>query len=457
MRLMIPICTWACLANSAGRAQQLVPNPGFEEVTACPTFASMLNHAAPWFNPTQGTPELYHACAGSGTYAGVPANYSGGYQLPRTGGGFAGLYTFRADLPEFREYIEVPLTEPLVAGRCYAFSMYVNMPNEFALACDAIGVHFSEGPLVAGNGTVLPVSAHIEHPAGVMITDSVGWTAVNGAYTAVGGEDHLTIGNFRPDAGTGWLMFHPGAWYPAQAYLLVDDVSLLPVEDQLDLGPDTTVCGPFVLDATVPGMDGVLWNDGLTMPIRTVEATAVYAVEVTVGQCVLRDTIEVEVIPEPVLDLGPDVALCAGMTVVLNATSDALSTVVWEVGGTGPSLSVDSPGVYRATAVNACGSAFESVVVVAGDCLPDLYIPNAFTPDGDGINDLFAPVFDRRTWRVVYTIHDRWGRLSFEAKQGEPWDGSDLPGGVYVLHLSATPFRADLHGREVLQHITLVH
>ncbi|MBK6777504.1 MAG: hypothetical protein IPG74_17245 [Flavobacteriales bacterium] len=194
------------------RTQNLVPNPSFETVTSCPTFASMLNLAAPWYNPTQGTPELYHGCAPNGDFAGVPLNYSGGFQYARTGVGFAGIYTFRVGVPQMREYIEVPLLQPLVAGSCYTFSMYVNMPNEFELACDGIGAHFSVGPVSSNSPFVLALTPQIDHPLGVLITDTLGWTEVSGTYTAGGGETHLTIGNFRNDANTTWAMFNPGVW-----------------------------------------------------------------------------------------------------------------------------------------------------------------------------------------------------------------------------------------------------
>ncbi len=449
---------WACFAIGAGHAQQLVPNPGFEEVTSCPTFASMLGHAAPWFNPTVGTPELYHACAGSGTYAGVPANMSGGYQQPRSGQGFAGIYTYRTDLADFREYIEVPLLAPLEAGRCYSFSMFVNMPNEFELACDAVGAYFSTGPITATNASVLPVAAAIEHPAGALITDTVGWTEVAGNYTAIGGEDHLVIGNFRTDAATNILLFHPGTWYLGQAYLLVDDVSLLPVENSLDLGPDAAICegASHQLDATVPGMSGVLWNDGLATPVRTVTAAGTYSVEVSVGNCVLRDTVVVDVQSLPSIELGEDRELCEGMSIALLAITDPASTVHWDNGATGHLLEVAAPGVYRATSVNGCGSATDSVRITRGDCPEDIFLPNAFTPNGDGINDWYEPVYDRRLWRVEYRIYDRWGRLCQEATDGRPWDAAGWPQGIYQVSVQATALRKGVQDRVLLGHVALL-
>ena len=438
-------------------AQQLVPNPSFESVSTCPTFASMLGNAAPWFNPTAGTPELYHGCAGSGTFAGVPMNYSGGFQYARTGQAFAGIYTYRTGIAQMREYISVPLLAPMEAGRCYAFTMFVNMPDDFELACDAVGVHFSNGPIGSNTPTILPLEAHIEHSAGLIITDTVGWTEVSGTYTATGGEDHLTIGNFRPDAQTNVITLNPGVWYTGQAYLLVDDVSLMPLEDLIDLGPDTAICGngTYMFDASVPGSVGVLWNDGSTSAVRAITTSGVYAVEVDMGGCILRDTVSVELRPLPFLDLGPDQTLCGGSIHSLIASIDAESELLWDDGSNGTMRTIEIGGTYSATATNACGEVRDEVTVIFEDCPDGIYLPNAFTPDGDGINDLFLPVYDERVWRISYWIFDRWGQEIFRS-EGDPWQPADIPSGIYMVRLQAGSILDRSKHRRILGHVALI-
>ncbi|TXI75850.1 MAG: hypothetical protein E6Q44_16590 [Flavobacteriales bacterium] len=458
MRGSLPSIIGACFVAHTGHAQQLVPNPSFEAVTSCPTFASQLDHAAPWVNPTQGTPELYHACAGSGAYAGVPANYSGGYQLPRTGDGFAGLYTYRNDIANMREFIAAPLLQPLEAGQCYRFRMFLNMPNDFSTVCDGVGVHFSEGPVTANHAGLLPVTAHIAHPAGQVILDTLGWTEVSGFYTAVGGEDHLTIGNFRSDVQSTVAYVNTDAWYQGQAYLLVDDVSLEPIMGALDLGGDTLVCGggTITLNTQVPGATAVLWNDGLTDPVRTVTQAGRYTVEVHLGTCVLRDTIAVDIRPWPSIDLGLDRSICSGTGLLLQAITDAESQVIWSDGTHGHSRIVQEPGVYSAIASNTCGSRTDMVTVSVEECPEDIYLPNAITPDGDGINDRFIPVYDPRLWEVSFRIHDRWGRVCYEAVDGAAWAADDAPVGVYAVDLTARSRVRPGHQERRQGHITLI-
>lgn len=92
-------------------------------------------------------------------------------------------------------------------------------------------------------------------------------------------------------------------------------------------------------------------------------------------------------------------------------------------------------------------------------CVEDefaFYAPNAFTPDGDGINDVFAiatTVASPKDYELV--IHDRWGRMvTVLTKASEGWDGQDVPVGVYVWHMRLR----DTEGRiqEGSGHVTLL-
>ncbi len=73
----------------------------------------------------------------------------------------------------------------------------------------------------------------------------------------------------------------------------------------------------------------------------------------------------------------------------------------------------------------------------------NIFFPNAFTPNGDGINDLFGPVFSYAPLSYHLIIRDRWGTILFESKDYlRKWDGKDLQGhpvaaGSYVYYLNA--------------------
>ena len=199
------------LMCSLALGQNLVPNESFESNTSCPTFASQLDLAAPWYNPTTGTPEYYNACATAASYASVPNNLLGGFQPARTGQAYTGIYVYRTDIPQMREYMEIPLSAPLEAGQCYHFEMYVNLHNSFQMAVDGVGAYFSAGPIGSTNVSVLPYTPQVQNPAGNILSDTLNWTLVSGYFTAEGGEDYLTIGNFKKDDASKWENVSPTA------------------------------------------------------------------------------------------------------------------------------------------------------------------------------------------------------------------------------------------------------
>ena len=106
------------LAARTAQAVNLVPNPSFESYVSCPTSFSQIYQAAPWDTPTTGTPDFLNACAPVVfPSVNVPLNEQG-YEFAHTGVGYAGLIPLSA-APDYREYIQAPLTSPLVASSAY--------------------------------------------------------------------------------------------------------------------------------------------------------------------------------------------------------------------------------------------------------------------------------------------------------------------------------------------------
>ena len=132
-----------CLGFSLSMlAQNLVPNPSFEEYYQCPVSQGQLYRLLNWRriqNCFESTPDYYNTCAGSGTDAGVPDNLTG-TQWPVDGDGYVGFYQYGLD---FREYITTQLASPLIAGVTYEVSFYLSLPERFVLASDNIGAFFT--------------------------------------------------------------------------------------------------------------------------------------------------------------------------------------------------------------------------------------------------------------------------------------------------------------------------
>ena len=247
----------AALPGGKALAQNnLVPNPSFESNSGIPTGYSQLNLAIPWTPPTNGSPDYFHALAAGPSGMGVPANDFGN-QAPHSGQAYAGFNARPINL--YREYVETPLSSPLIAGQTYQVSFYVSLADQCQWAVDNIGAYLSVGPVGPVNtGYILLFTPQINNPVNNYITNKTGWTLISGQYIAAGGEDHLVIGNFFDNPSTTPLMGQGGAFQFSYYYL--DDVSVsLPSHDLGD-APDSTN------HAGVPMTTGYTLNNQANFP-----------------------------------------------------------------------------------------------------------------------------------------------------------------------------------------------
>lgn len=237
-------------------------------------------------------------------------------------------------------------------------------------------------------------------------------------------------------AGTYWVTVTSGACTDTDS----STVTYYP-SPMIDLGPDTTVCGigtPYVLDATTSG-GSYLWQNGSTSPTFTVTTDGVYWVTVSVGGCNDKDTVHIDYTAKPIVDLGPDFLLCPGLSVDLNAGSPDL-TYLWQDGSTSNTYTVTQPGTYWVTeTVNGC-SATDTLHVGPDPCICDVEVPDAFTPNNDGVNDVFKQVDCTFFTDFYMRIYNRWGQVVFETTNpNEGWDGTykgkDEQMGTYVYYL----------------------
>ncbi|MFK7925220.1 MAG: GEVED domain-containing protein, partial [Bacteroidia bacterium] len=124
---------------------------------------------------------------------------------------------------------------------------------------------------------------------------------------------------------------------------------------QLDLGPDAVTCAGFVVDASDPSIASYTWNTGDMTAAITVNTTGTYYVDVIdINGCTGTDTINLNILPSPIVDLGQDsLVSCGGVT--LDA-GNAGSSFLWSVAGQfQQTLQVTTTGTYWVEAnLNGC-------------------------------------------------------------------------------------------------------
>ncbi|CAN5379060.1 hypothetical protein BH09BAC5_BH09BAC5_16170 [soil metagenome] len=224
----------------------LVPNPGFESYKRIPTqcmqgnMADILNN---WDAANDGTSDYITDLAMAGSYPDCKSDNGQGIQTPHNGHGMAFLYNYYPDSRDYREYVAVTLTTPLIPGKKYYAEMYVSLTAHSGFASNNIGMSFFTGTLEKQSGYVLTSSPQINSTE--IITDSKGWTKISGSFIADKAYTYMIIGNFFTGANTKFQAVPPqnmglnGTAQSAGYYL--DDVVVKATESNLAVSGDTLV------------------------------------------------------------------------------------------------------------------------------------------------------------------------------------------------------------------------
>lgn len=173
-------------------------------------------------------------------------------------------------------------------------------------------------------------------------------------------------------------------------------------------------------------------KDSILIPINS--STDIVTCEITSNGCVdirtgLSNAVSVIVDPStgPKKFLGKDTSLCIPFPITL-APLRSFSNYEWSTSSTSPSIDVTIPAEYwlQVTDSNKCIGR-DSITVSAMVCPTGFYMPGAFSPNGDGKNDVFKPTAIGKLLQYHITIYGRWGQIIFDSKNiNKGWDGTYL-------------------------------
>ena len=140
--------------------------------------------------------------------------------------------------------------------------------------------------------------------------------------------------------------------------------------------------------------------------------------------CFAFDTVRITVKNTPEIKLGNDTFLCNNQSLLLNA-GPRFDNYLWNDGKTTADNLVTQPGVYAVTGHynNGCDVS-DSITINDNFCPVDIYVPTAFSPNNDGLNEIFRPVASKPLVQYRLQIFTRWGQQIFETTDiSKGWDG----------------------------------
>jgi gliding motility-associated-like protein len=202
-----------------------------------------------------------------------------------------------------------------------------------------------------------------------------------------------------------------------------------------DAWPDTTICPGASVSLYASGATQYTWspatglNGASGSPITATPTTNTTYRVIAASSAGCTDTafVTVELFPEPSVSAGEDQQIDFGDQAQLQATGNGL--IAWQPDPTLGCLVCTDPLAFpqvstlytvTLTDTNGCKATDDVFVIVDGT----LYVPNTFTPDGDGINDtFFAKATEVKTFKLY--VFNRWGDKIFESDRLDRfWDGT---------------------------------
>jgi len=407
-----------CLAQ-----ENLVDNPGFEDITECEIGYGEVDKAVPWkiTGSINSSPDVYHECASEDSFYGIPPEI-----LTYSGDGMAGIVSLYAEEKIYSRLISpLPLDHDIYLS--FALRPQENFNQEFGLIC------YSNTHSMAFSDNL------VEFPNLALSSDTIlnnvnDWTKLETCYRANGEEKYVFLGNYQNAANK--RIYCDNYEDLNHTYTYIDQV----IVAAFDVVPDTVViCAGDIQEFNINFFDlPIIWDDGFLGGDRTFSESGTYSVLAKTANCLLEDKVVIIKIPEREEII--EMSICDEAEAILTTPVPAL----WDNGTISNSITVNRPGSYSAELLINCeeesvGYSFEVTEMFCGI---EAFVPNIFSPNADGLNDelifYFNALFDYSGELVIF---DRWGNHLFQGEYNNTnpaptWDGTykgeALNAGVYI-------------------------
>ena len=320
------------------KAQNLVPNPSFEQGVDCVN--PYLENAIPWCtaNSNMGTSAYYQSCQTASLFK-TPYQYNDpcmkSYQIPHSGVAYIDIGSFVMSSVQESTVPQVKLIDTLKSGKIYCVTYYVSVWNNAKYTIDKLGALLTPTPFpcfVAGGPTVAIAGQYtpqVVSTPSVAIGDTLNWTEVSGSFTAIGNEAYLAIGDFFTHSQHYILNKFPTNCNGLALYY-VDEVSVEEVEiakaknDTVIYATDSVIIGNNLSEAALFSWQPTtgLSCTNCPNPKARTSVTTTYTVTKTQCKSVTSDVITVSVSPT---GLTEEEQLAKHLFIYPNPTKDKIT------------------------------------------------------------------------------------------------------------------------------------
>jgi gliding motility-associated-like protein len=224
-----------------------------------------------------------------------------------------------------------------------------------------------------------------------------------------------------------------------ESLMLLVDLEGIP---DLPEPPIARICpeiGSVEIDAGIEEAEYLWFNDETTQQV-TVNDEGTYSVQVNLFGCWFPRDITVEQVED--MQLSKIVTLCETGSNFLIIEGNGISSYQWDNGDETAITYIDESGLYPFSVIDIYGCRHTGEIdatLLPKD--PTVFIPNAFSPNGDGVNDYFLPVADDLA-EYELVVHNRWGDEIFRTEdKNQLWNGGKQNGESYYVQDGVYTYR----------------
>jgi gliding motility-associated-like protein len=305
------------------------------------------------------------------------------------------------------EHAGIKLKQSLKANTCYFGEFYASLANISEVTINQISMLLTQNTFTTTSNTFTnSIQPQIQWDTTQCFTDTLNWVKISGTFIANGGEQYLTIGNFKDgthlrkkSVSSNFIPAY-GSWPSPRffAYYLIDDVALYEIHTPQLQSNAITIC---------PNADSL----------------------------VLGDTARIQTHYQWFAN-GNAIDTTSFITVKPNQTT-----------------------IYVLQSTNCITTTQTIVVTYSANCEPEVIvepiIPNVFTPNNDSINDVWRFALGKGNSLKDLAIFNRWGNLIYQKTNnlsqttvlwdGRTTSGEETPSGVYFYVLQYTDANGEEH------------
>lgn len=207
--------------------------------------------------------------------------------------------------------------------------------------------------------------------------------------------------------------------------IIITNLTVLPLPVP-DLGLDKDLCKGSSVQLNGGTFYSYQWQDQSTLSSFVVADTGIYWVKVKdANQCTGTDSIRItNLLAVPANFLETSDSICQYEKLQLRPARN-FQSYSWSTGSAEPSVRVDQPGNYILEVQDNFGCfGKDTINVYSKTCRIGVFIPTAFTPNGDRLNDTFKAIVDGEVMSFQLQVYNRWGELVFMSNDPDKaWNG----------------------------------